>query len=229
MSSPTTIAACTPLAWDTEFWGVQIGRGTLPVQEAHDCAQALGLDCLYLLIPIDEMEEAHEAVRLGFRLTDVRVQFELEPRAGHSYTREHEDTDLPVLAELARSSFRGTRFYNDPRFPDWRCDDLYETWTLNSCAGEATVFVAEREQRVCGYVTVTEEGEVGLIAVAREARQQGVGRDLMVAALDWAFAQGLPLLTVVTQGGNLPAQRLFQGAGARSKTVGLWFHKWFDA
>ena len=32
----------------------------------------------------------------------------------------------------------------------------------------------------------------------------------------------------MTQGGNLPAQRLFQKQGGVSKSVGLWFHKWYD-
>lgn len=226
----TTLAppGCTILEWDSAFWGKMIGRGHLPVQEADECAQSLGLDCLYLLIPIEEISEAHEAVRRGFRLVDVRVQFELKPRPARlAFVREFRDTDLVPLAQIARTSFRRTRFYNDPRFEDSQCDALYETWTRNACANDS-VLVAERDDKICGYVTLSEDGDLVLIAVAAEARQQGIGSSLMRGALDWAYVRRLETLSVVTQGGNLPAQRLFQAQGGRSKSVGLWFHRWYD-
>lgn len=219
---------CVELPWDTEFWGQRVARGSLPVAAADECAQASGVDCLFLLIPIDQLQEAHDAVRRGFRLVDVRVQFALEPMVGQAFVRRHREEDVARLAVLARQAFRGTRFYNDPRFEDERCDDLYEVWTRNSCAGDATVLVAEREGKLAGYVTITPEGEIGLIAVAYWARRRGVGRELMNGALDWARAHELPRLTVVTQGGNLAAQRLFQSAGGRSCDVALWMHKWYE-
>lgn len=220
---------CVELPWDTEFWGLNIGRAGPPTLAADECARASGLDCLFLLVPIGEMGEAHDAVRAGFRLTDVRVQFELEPQPRPSYhPRLHAERDLDAIEGLARRAFRGTRFYNDPRFPDERCDDLYAAWAHASCAGEATVLVAEREHRFAGFVTITGEGEIGLIAVDPWARRQGVGSELMGGALDWAWQHDLERVTVVTQGGNMAAQRLFQWAGGRSCDVALWFHKWYD-
>ena len=218
------------LKWDSEFWQARIARATPPAKLADELARASGFDCVFLLVPIEEIAEAHDAARLGFRLTDVRVEYRMPAHETDSTAIGARQGDIDRIVELARSSFRRTRFYNDPRFPDAGVDVLYETWARNSCA-DADVIVVEREQRVQGFVTLEAkngEASIGLIAVDADARRQGVGHDLMAGALNRAAWRGYSEVSVATQGGNLAAQRLFQSWGGRSSSVALWWHKWMD-
>ena len=45
--------------------------------------------------------------------------------------------------------------------------------------------------------------------------------------LDWFRTQGAHEVTVVTQGNNRAAQRLYQQCGFLSRDLQLWYHKWY--
>jgi hypothetical protein len=46
--------------------------------------------------------------------------------------------------------------------------------------------------------------------------------------LHWLAEQGVPRATVVTQGRNVVAQRLYQSMGFKTSTLHCWHHLWFD-
>lgn len=84
-----------------------------------------------------------------------------------------------------------------------------------------------------GYMTVhadraAGQGSLGLSSVAPEARRQGVGQALVRGAVAWCHEHGLGEVTVVTQGRNVPALRVFESCGFRIRDVRLWFHKWYE-
>jgi dTDP-4-amino-4,6-dideoxy-D-galactose acyltransferase len=235
-----------PLAWDSEHFGRRIARVTVERLTEATAAAILaqaeenGVDCLYLLADDDpatvRLAEAH-----GFHLVDVRVT--LEAGAGADATsaaiapspgvplRAAEAADLPALRALAGASHRASRFYADPGFPDALCNRLYERWIENSIGGWAErVTVAGEPGRPIGYVTChldgDEGGRIGLIAVAPEAAGRGVGRALVALALAWFRERGATRVRVVTQGRNLPAQRLYLRAGFLPVETRLWYHRW---
>jgi ribosomal protein S18 acetylase RimI-like enzyme len=145
--------------------------------------------------------------------------------------------DLPRLRRIAAASHRDSRFHHDPRFDRRRCDALYAGWIETSCADPAGVVLvaaaaaADPAGPPAGYVTGTigehGEGRIGLFAVAAEARGRGVGGALVAAALDWFAGRGADPVSVVTQGRNVRAQRLYQRFGMRTRSVELWFHRWW--
>jgi dTDP-4-amino-4,6-dideoxy-D-galactose acyltransferase len=47
------------------------------------------------------------------------------------------------------------------------------------------------------------------------------------AAQAFFLAQGVTEVTVVTQGRNIEAQRLYQKCGFLSRAIYYWYHKWF--
>jgi dTDP-4-amino-4,6-dideoxy-D-galactose acyltransferase len=192
------------------------------------------VDCLYYLAP-DEPGEAGAAEDGGFRLVDVRVELARETAGDDAgAVRASRQDDEPVLRRIARTNHPITRFYADPRFPDERCDDLYETWIARSLAGWAdAVLVADRAGRPAGYVSCHADadagrGSIGLIGVDPAARGLGLGRGLVLGAVAWCRERGLREVTVVTQARNVPALRTFERCGFLTTDVGLWFHKWFD-
>ena len=146
--------------------------------------------------------------------------------------RQAQTSDLPALQALARSSHRNTRFFRDSHFPVTHCEKLYETWitkSVNNASG--VVWVAGEVGQPVAYCTGERQaddiGRIGLLAVAAEQRRLGFGRQLVLQTLAWFQQQGLKRASVVTQGGGVPAQRLYQQCGFVTAAVALWYHKWF--
>lgn len=228
---------CRFLEWDSQHFGLRIARAEdarltpQRIDAIKSWCRRESIDCVYLLT--DDRDGARTAVDGGFRLVDVRLTLErgagpvMEGAAGP--VRRFEAGDLPSLCRIARASHRVTRFYLDGRFPPSKCDDLYETWIRKSCAGEAqAVFVAAPDRTAVGYLTchleASGDGKIGLAAVADEARGKGLGRALVLESLRWF---GSRRVSVVTQGGNEGARRLYESCGFLVTTEQLWYHGWF--
>jgi dTDP-4-amino-4,6-dideoxy-D-galactose acyltransferase len=241
VQSAAEAAACTLLPWDTDFWGVRIGRveGDTMSGEQLRAVDAWAaeheIDCLYFLAAVHDAPTAHVAEGGGFRLMDLRVELR-RPAAGDDSLgdlREAGADDAPALRAIARASHGVTRFYADPNFPDERCDDFYDVWITRSLEGWAQgVLVADVDGRAAGYVSChLDEGEsrgsIGLIAVDGTVRRAGLGVSLSRGAVAWCRERGMGEMAVVTQGRNVAALRTLQRAGFLVDSVGLWFHKWY--
>ncbi len=215
-----------PVTWDTGFFGVTVFRADTP-----NAYFAKG--CTYLLLDAGEQEKIQDAETVGFRTMDIRVTLEQKTRPYNwARIRPCQRADVDGLSVIARTAHRGTRYYADPNFPDDRCDDLYEMWIRNSADGWADrVLAAGPVGSPTGYVTLHAEDEtasIGLIAVHEQARRNGIGSDLVRAASAWAYAHGCSRMTVVTQGWNVQAQRLFQRCDFRTVKTEVWLHRWYD-
>jgi dTDP-4-amino-4,6-dideoxy-D-galactose acyltransferase len=160
--------------------------------------------------------------------------------------RQASAADVPELRRIAAASHHDSRFYYDPHFDRGRCDELYSIW-IERCCGDPDGIVlvaaapppppppapgagAGAGALPRGYVTVSlapgGEGRIGLFAVAGTAQGQGIGGRLIAAALDWLERRGALTLSVVTQGRNVRAQRIYQQFGMRTRSLELWYHRW---
>lgn len=246
---------CEMLQWDSEHFGRRIGRvrGRRLTPEAlariADWTAASRAECLYFLADSGEAATAALAEEGGFRLVDVRIT--LERRGGGvagAATAGSADgvevraavaADLPELRRIAAVSHRDSRFFQDPGFGAERAAHMYERW-IEKCLGDPAGIVlvpamggregGGRGTRVVGYITaaVTADGggQIGLFAVDAAARGGGLGGRLIAAALEWCAARGADPVSVVTQGRNVGAQRLYQRFGLLSRDLELWFHRW---
>ena len=233
---------CERLAWDSEFFGVETARvrgdslTAERVKEIDSWCRARKVAWLYFLARADDAETARCAQAGGFGLVDVRVTYEREisgkvkrPAGVEAFS----DGDLPAILKIARSGYSDSRFYCDGRIPKQTCDGFFENWTLQSCTGGADQVLVVREKKAVGYVTCHADGKtglarIGLIAVAASARGKGVGGLLVNGALAWASDEKLKGMTVVTQGRNLAAQRLYQRCGFIMQSLQLYYHKWYE-
>ena len=234
---------CTFLPWDSEFFGVRIARLTPSrltpdsVSGAFEWCRANRIDCLYFLADSDHRETVQLAQSSAFQFVDIRATL-VHHGAPQAHLRDpairpFQPADLAPLQSIARASHHDSRFFFDGRFPEHRCEDLFETWITRSCQGWAqAVFVAECEGAAAGYCTCHVEsgsGSIGLVALAPHAQGHGLGRRLIRAALSWFSSQAIATVKVVTQGRNARGQRLYQECGFVTESVMLWFHKWFSA
>jgi ribosomal protein S18 acetylase RimI-like enzyme len=83
-----------------------------------------------------------------------------------------------------------------------------------------------------GYISARVEqsgkvGRIGLVGIGPNFRQKGIGSLLLQTALEWFTSQSVTIVRVVTQGGNVAAQRLYQRFGFKMISIHLWYHKWF--
>jgi dTDP-4-amino-4,6-dideoxy-D-galactose acyltransferase len=240
----SAVSLCRLLEWDSAFFGRRIataGDRPLGLDEMKSAIAWCGeqsIDCLYLLAGASDLETLRLAADHGFRAVDIRVTYEVKlERANESSKLPREiraarESDIPILRSIAAASHTDSRFYADGGFERARCGELYATWIEKSCRGWAdVVFVAEHDGALAGYLTchVREErrGEIGLVGIAERAQGLGLGRALVRAALEWFAEHDLDRATVVTQGRNVAAQRLYQSAGFRTSAVQIWHHRWF--
>jgi dTDP-4-amino-4,6-dideoxy-D-galactose acyltransferase len=222
---------CRFLEWDSAFFGKRVASimqtrldETL-TRKAVEWAREHAIDCLYVLTDSDDVDTVRRIEDAGARLVDVRMTFdrtiEKVERASSANVRACRESDIPALRALASKSHTASRFYADGRFAAERCDELYATWIEKSCRGWAeTVLVAVQDGKPAGYLSchMREErrGEIGIVAVAPEAQGRGVGGALLDSSLAWFAERDLERVTVVTQGRNGGAQRLYQSRGFRT-------------
>ncbi len=239
---------CEFLPWDSEFFGHRIGRvcgDTMDqglAQAADRWAIENSIRTLYFLARSDDPATTRTAEKHGYTLADVRMTFEravdlapsraMSPASGYAI-RQACLTDVPGLQKIAAAGHVGTRFANDPHFARERVQAFYSTWIALECQGRAqqVLVSASREGEPLGYISChlgpNGTGEIGLVGVNERYRSNGLGSALVRAALSWFLSQQVRRVTVVTQGNNKPAQRLYQKNGFLTQNVQLWFHKWF--
>jgi dTDP-4-amino-4,6-dideoxy-D-galactose acyltransferase len=249
MSAPNLVP-CELLPWDTEFFHRRIGRvcaDTLRPELAVQIdkwSQNNRIQGLYFLSRADDPVTLLTAGQRGFGLVDIRLTFERkvvslpDPAcsdlpAGISI-RPAVPEDLAGLQTIARMAHTTTRFFNDPNFPRERVEHLYSTWIALEVQGRARIVLvaASAASQPLAYVSChleprRKEGQIGLIGVSAEVRGKGVGKSLVLAAMDWFRTHEVREVTVVTQGNNRVAQRLYQQCGFLSHDLQLWYHKWY--
>lgn len=238
---------CRTLPWDSEFFGHRIARLDGPslrpdeIESIVEWCQARRVECLYFLAGSNCPETITTAEQNGFGLKDLRVTYEAKSAfgtrdigrcsGGSLKVRTSTPADLGRLVEIARVAHLDSRFFFDHRFDRERAAALYEVWIRKACANNH-VLVGEVEGQPAGYFSCHRIGEhaggIGLVAVDARCHGQGLGRAMLNAALDWFVEQEITEVRVVTQGRNVAAQRLYQGAGFRTRTVEIWYHKWWD-
>jgi GNAT superfamily N-acetyltransferase len=219
----------TPLAWDSDFFGVSIARADVEVPELDSVleqARSDGVELVYLTAPATRVEAVTAAVRRGARLVDVRTELdvsELAPapdaRARIATVADRDGVERDAVALSSRS-----RFANDPRIPVERVHEMYRIWARR-CLDEGVVAVPDGPGSGLVGVIPGAEAHVVLVFVDAGSAGRGLGRALLDSAL---AAAGATAAHVSTQAGNVPALRLFTGAGFRVRSVEAVLHLWLD-
>lgn len=240
------------LPWDSEFFGVSVGRidsftldkNNMPL--LLEQAQMQGINCLYFEADPNDPATVSMAEQNGFHLVDVRVVLEHPfddrpapvpryPVPGELHIGSPRSGEMSRLQEISAQIGLTSRFHFDQKFGQQQSERLYRRWIQNACDGFADVVLVARWQQdgdAVGLITCTSKGnlaDIQLAGVHIDHRKRNVGTGLVQAALDWAKAQNCRAMQVVTQARNVPAQRLYQQMGFFTRSMTLFYHRWLKS
>lgn len=219
------------LAWDSEFFGLSIGKASAeaPLIEVAKLARQQDLTCVYI-----ETEAALTAPPKGtdLVLADKRVRLRVERPTVHAKpattsVRDGTIKDLPLLALAIDAVAPWSRFAQDRRFGLEAARKMYEAWLMRAALSNDECFgVVDSDGSPFAFVTATMESppEIGLIAAA--APNSGAGTSL----IRWAKAATAEYgpLEVVTQATNERALSLYTREGfeecGRTNVYHLWIN-----
>ena len=242
-----TARLLTHLPWDSAHFGFRIARAApcqLDADTSRDLLRACqdqAVDCLYFLADASDQVTIALLQSNNFDFVDIRLTLATRvtetpatPESDNVSFRLGHAADLNALLPVAADSYRASRFYVDKRFGKAAASCMYQIWLRNCLTTDYAdaVVVAELDGQPAGYVTChlnrpAGEGNIGLVGVAQSARGQGCAQGMILRAIDWFRQHGMDRCNVVTQGRNIPAQKLYQRCGFTTRSVELWFHKWF--
>lgn len=143
------------LPWDSEFFGVAMGRIDYVLATAGaaadlvrtalaaslDAARSRGLKHLAARVDVADLRTVGILESLGFRLMDTLVTYLMRPRKDANFdmrkvgsVRDVRPEDEATLVEITADAFRGyqSRFHLDPHLSNARADEFYLEWARQS-------------------------------------------------------------------------------------------------
>lgn len=210
----------TPLPWDSEVFGVQVGllrtKGTLP--RVLQIAQANQSKVDVVFVKADGWHDPRGVLAVDYT---YEMEFSDFTPASDAPVIECRPPRASHLA-IAREAFKDSRFYRDP-FLLGKAGAFYEKWLH----GDGIVYALEdRQDDAFLFVSVDPDvaGRVSLIAVAEQSREASVGRDLVYGVM--RRRQDLGPWRVRVNARNFKAIRFYESFGFRVKSVQTAFHIW---
>lgn len=228
-----------PLPWDTEFFGIPIGRVSLDGADAERLAsidaeaREMGIACLYgSLDPTDD--EANRWVqRFGHRLVEVALTFERSegpfvPRPCASTARRGTLDDIADLESPIRTLAPWSRFGSDPRFGQEAAYRMHRAWIERAARGgaERALFVAADADGLIGVATAVRSPVPRLDLAAVTKPSLGSIDVLFAAFMDWAGGGDVQAGPCAAR--NLAPLRTLERWGFRVCQSRYLFHRWLD-
>lgn len=234
---------CKFLEWDTDYFGVKSARVNLlgDVEEKGQ-EDILSFCKNYDFVTIANFENRNEnnlwiGKNTAAFLVDVNIQFVKEL---HSLEKHSDDNTYVInnllpneeILEIAKKSFRYSRFFNDPNLTDNKSQNVYLHWTEGAFQKDSKYFViCEREDKIAGFLLFSSEESfvtVELIAVDEAYQGQGVGKALIKAMESFVLDKDINKIKVGTQMNNIPAVQFYSKMGFTYVNCGSIYHIWND-
>lgn len=213
-------------AWDSEFFGRRLGvlrdvpRKARDLRTALDAARDAGFEHVTCRVGEATFDALPVLGLCGFYVTDSGIVWRAPAaaiagrRRGASIETPGEDAIGTLLAAMS-GLFKDSRFYHDPFFSRVEADRLFDAWIANSVRGQA----ADATYAIGGDAFIAckrldeREGDIRLVGVRAERQGEGLGRELIAAAMEWGATIGMASMTVRTQARNVGAMNFYRSLG----------------
>lgn len=224
------------LQWDSEFFGLRIGRADIQsLDDAVDLA-LMHYDLKYqydLLYVFSKEGLSFDAT--GADLVDEKILYSKYCENRDEYKEVmlyQQPAPNESLYKLALVSGGYSRFKLDERLPNGSYEHLYRKWIEKACPQEGTnkqIFAYAPDGIAKGMITVDFEGDkaqIGLVAVDTDCQHQGVGTKIMSTLEYYLYRKGVMTIEVATQKANTDACRWYEKNGFRVESVTPIYHWW---
>lgn len=219
--------------WDSDFFGYKVGKINVK-DELNYNIDLINFDDYKLVYLFSKFKLQNfdsilldEKVILNLNLIDQNIEND------NNIVSEFKDfSKFPQLLDLAFQSGVYSRFKKDINFVNNEFERLYIKWITNSVVDKKSlvVFIYELDDKILGFVTVDKKSDthasIGLIAVELNSRGQGIGVKLLNQVKNYLLNNGFQKLSLVTQGDNIPALKLYQKAGFYIEEKSFTYHIW---
>ena len=217
---PSDKLEAAPLVWDSETFGVRVGRLELsaPLPRSLAIAEAnLGkFDVVFVKAPgwhepsgVVALDHTYEMEFSGDApVSDAGLVALVAPRQAH--------------AEIAASAFPDSRFNRDPRL-SWKVGAFYSKWL----SGVGILYaLADLVDDAFVFVSVDKDGagRISLIAVFEKSRGISIGGNLVRSVM--MLRRDLRVWRVRVSSRNARAIRFYETLGFKVKSVQTAFHVW---
>jgi dTDP-4-amino-4,6-dideoxy-D-galactose acyltransferase len=234
------------LDWDTKFFGIPMAyvsclNLTENIQKLVDkFAKDNDLKMIQYLCDCHDRRSVEIAERNGYNFVDIRLTFNLDLRSfenGYHMNCDNyhyglaSSSEMNELKSLSEGIYRDSRYYFDGNFDVDRLNDFYSGWIEKSIFGDFDdeCYCVFDNTKPIGFCTIRYKNQVasiGLFGISKSYGGQGIGKKLLSNVLMRVKNKGFSRVSVVTQGRNYRAQRLYQSIGFRTRSTQLWYHKW---
>ena len=230
---------CQKLDWDSNFFQFNVCRleGLITNIEDLKVVDSIMDESKFKLAYFSSVEELDidNIETLEIKLVDKKTTYikkinsslKLHPMIS-SYESVHPSSKL---LDLAIQSGKYSRFNIDERIGENNFKEMYRLWITKSVKREIAkeVIVYKHNSDIAGYLTIGEKNnraELGMGAVDSNYIGKGIGRILFENAEKWAHNMGYKDIQIVTQGGNIPACKLYENLGYTIESMVYFYHIW---
>lgn len=225
------------LQWDSDFFGLRIGRVEISSEEEGD----------FLVSQIAEVKKEYDLVYVfashgcelytaNARLVDKKVVYSLTDATRSELCKDVVlwDVDKGVTDELLHLTLVSgeySRFKLDDGFPQGSYERLYSRWIEQSVNHKmaSDVFCYMIDKAPIGLVTLNIKngiGSIGLVAIHEDYQHRGIGSAMMSHVIRYSVEKQVDKLNVATQLDNIPACRLYKKNGFEVNSVTDIWHWW---
>ena len=241
-----------PLPWDSEHFGIKVGRVDLLSPELDNLVEVLNrarrsnYRLVYVFTPGGFAVDPFVLNQNVGALVDRRVDFSTNllntvtefpsPAIAKDFQtrivrRDYGPADSQ-LVELGFLAGHCSRFMQDTNIDKQKARRLFEIWIEKSALninGEQVLLAMGNDGQVAGMATVSsniQEGRVGLISVLAKYQGLGIGKQLLAGVFDYGKKQQAKRMKVTTQEANHSAMRLYLNSGFTIESVSNTYHFW---
>ena len=137
--------------------------------------------------------------------------------------------ELQELLVLSDGLYLHSRF-REPWFTTKQKDSFYLKWLENAVLGlfDDCCLLVKVGDEIAGFVTLKQHANsvaIGLLGVFPSFQGQGIGKQLLQLAEDYALENGKPEVTVPTQMANTAALKLYSANNYVISNTAYWFYK----
>lgn len=235
----------TPLEFDSCFFGFKIAYVTsrhLTKNIVGKIDQFIDKNSVKL---VEYLCNCHDdkSVRIAednnYHFADIRLSLSLGIEVKNNQVN-HKDIrfglashcDIVGLRSIGDGIYKDSRYYFDGNFDLAKITEFYQDWIEKGVLGtfDDCCFAIYQDDRPIGFCTLrfhsNKTAKIGLFGIASEHSGKGYGRFLLNCVINELHQSGVRRISVVTQGRNYYAQRLYQSLGFRTDSNELWYHKW---